>query len=107
MEVYFDNMTAENARLDKLAQEMETLAQSAEELVQNGGAALPEKERQRLAATLAQLKSAASRVKEQAMNGVRATDRVIRAHPYESAGIALALGLLIGALVGRSGRSKD
>lgn len=102
MEVYFDNMNSENARLDKLAEEMETLAENAAELVQAGGAALPEKEREKLAAILAQLKTSASRVKRQAMNGIKATDRVIRAHPYQSAGIALAVGLLVGALIGRS-----
>ena len=31
----------------------------------------------------------------------RATDRVIRRHPYESLGIALGTGLLVGVLVAR------
>lgn len=107
MEVYFDNLTAKNARLDRLGEEMETLAQSAEELVQAGGAALPTEERQKLISLLARLKSAASQVKQQAMDGIKFTDRTIREHPYQSMGVALALGLLVGALIGRSRRADD
>lgn len=106
MEVYFDNLTAKNARLDELADEMQSLAQNAEELVRGGGAKLPEADRQRLAELLARLRSSASLVKQQAMRGLRATDQAIRTHPYESLGIALAAGLLVGALIGRSRRSE-
>ena len=95
-------MTAENARLDRLAEEVEMLAQNVQELVQTGSTALPARERERLAAVLAQLKTAVGRVKQEALNGIKVTDRVIRKHPYQSAGIALALGLLVGALIGRS-----
>jgi ElaB/YqjD/DUF883 family membrane-anchored ribosome-binding protein len=107
MEVYFGNLTTERAHLDKLAEEMESLVHDAEELVQNSGPKLPEPERQKLAALLAQLKTSASRLKLQAMDGVKATDRVIRDYPYQSAGIALLVGLVIGALIGRPGRSDD
>jgi ElaB/YqjD/DUF883 family membrane-anchored ribosome-binding protein len=40
-------------------------------------------------------------VEERAMEGARATDRVIREHPYQSIGVAFGIGLLIGVLVTR------
>jgi ElaB/YqjD/DUF883 family membrane-anchored ribosome-binding protein len=35
------------------------------------------------------------------VNGAKQTDETIRAHPYESIGIALGLGVLLGAVLGR------
>jgi ElaB/YqjD/DUF883 family membrane-anchored ribosome-binding protein len=104
MEVYFGNLTAERGHADKLAGEIESLLQNAEELVQSTGSQLPAEERQRLGELLARLKSSAAEFRIQAVNGLKATDRVIRKHPYQSAGIALGVGLLVGVLVGRSRR---
>jgi len=78
MEVYFGNLTAERGQADKLAGEIESLVQNAEELVQSTGSQLPEHERQRLGELLARLKSSAAELKLQAVNGLKATDRVIR-----------------------------
>jgi len=36
-------------------------------------------------------------------DGARTTDRAIRAHPYQSAVIALGLGVVLGVMVGRRG----
>lgn len=40
-------------------------------------------------------------VKEAAEEGLKEADRMIRKHPYESVGVALVAGLLIGALLNR------
>ena len=40
-------------------------------------------------------------VKEAAEEGVKEADRMIRKHPYESVGVALVAGLVIGALLTR------
>lgn len=40
-------------------------------------------------------------VKEVAEEGIKEADRVIRRHPYESVGVALVAGLVIGALISR------
>ncbi len=37
-------------------------------------------------------------------DGARATDETIRSHPYESIGIALGLGVLLGAVFARRSR---
>jgi len=106
MEVYFDNLTSEKAHLDKLAQDMESLVQDAEEFVQTGATTLPENERRKLAEILARLRSTAGQIKQQAVNGMKAADRIVREHPYQTAGVALGMGLLVGALLGRS-RDKE
>jgi len=85
MEVYFGNLTSERTHLDKLVQDMESLVQDAEELVQTGAATLPENERQKLAEILARLRSTAGQIKQQAMKGIKAADRIVREHPYETA----------------------
>ena len=40
-------------------------------------------------------------LEEKAAQGARATDEVIRSHPYESLGVAFGVGLLVGSLVTR------
>jgi ElaB/YqjD/DUF883 family membrane-anchored ribosome-binding protein len=101
MEVYFGNLTDEQGHLDKLTGEIKSLVQDAEELVQTSGSEIPEQERQRVAELLARLKASAGKFTLQAKRGCQATDRMIRSHPYQSAGIALVAGLVIGVLAAR------
>lgn len=56
--------------------------------------------RQRLATALESAKANCARLQDKAVESVKATDHVIRAHPYESMGVAFGIGLLIGVLVG-------
>ena len=101
MEVYFENLTAENAPLEKLAEDVSLLMQDAEALVKASGGNLSEATRVQLEATLARIKTRGERLKHQALAGARATDRVIRQHPYQSMGVALGLGVLVGVLLRR------
>lgn len=101
MEVYFDNLTAENASLEKLADDVALLLQDAEALVQASGATLNEASKAELEEALVRVKTRGERVKQQALAGARATDRVIRRYPYQSLGVVFAVGLLVGALVAR------
>ena len=45
-----------------------------------------------------------NRLEEKTVEAAKATDKTIRAHPYESIGIAFGVGLLIGVLAARSRR---
>ena len=45
--------------------------------------------------------------REKATACMRATDRTIRDNPYQAAGIAFGLGVLIGLLLTRGGSSED
>ena len=57
--------------------------------------------RRRLTEAVRRGKNAWNLVKEQAIAGARATDQVIREHPYQSIGIALSVGALAGFLLSR------
>lgn len=48
-----------------------------------------------------QLTSAIERAKEYASQQAKEADKLIRQYPYQSIGIALGLGLIIGLLAGR------
>jgi len=57
--------------------------------------------RKRLAAAIEKGKETWNNVQEKAVAGAKATDQVIRDHPYQAIGVALGVGALIGLLIGR------
>ena len=57
--------------------------------------------RERLTTALESAKAAAQKLQQKSIETAKATDRVIRDHPYQTLGIALGLGVLIGLLIGR------
>jgi ElaB/YqjD/DUF883 family membrane-anchored ribosome-binding protein len=57
--------------------------------------------RKRLAAALETGKEAVDQVKDKAVAGAKATDELVRQHPYQAIGIALGVGALIGFLCSR------
>ena len=57
--------------------------------------------RERLREALESARANCEQLQDNAVEAARMTDNVIRGHPYESLGIALGVGLLIGVLVGR------
>jgi uncharacterized protein (TIGR03382 family) len=60
--------------------------------------------RRRLVAAVEKGKESLAAVQERAIAGAKATDKLVRAHPYRSLGIALGVGLLAGYLLGRRNR---
>ena len=57
--------------------------------------------RTRLATALESAKVTCHDLQDKTVEAAKATDKVIRDHPYESIGAAFGLGLLIGVLVAR------
>ena len=57
--------------------------------------------RKRLTAALERGREVWNDVQEKAVAGAKATDQVIRDHPYQSIGIAFGIGALIGFLLSR------
>ncbi len=57
--------------------------------------------RKRLAAALERSREVWNDVQEKAVAGAKATDKVIRDHPYQSIGVAFGIGALIGFLLSR------
>ena len=95
---------ANEASREKIVADFKTLMRDAEELVKATADDLGERAkdaRERLKVALEKAKDSCSGLEERAAAGAKATDKVIREHPYESLGIAFGVGLLIGVLINR------
>jgi len=89
---------------DRLVSDLKTVAHDAEDLLKASAGEVTEKARDaraRLTAALERAKDACERLEEKAIAGAKATDKVIRDHPYHSIGVAFGIGVLIGVLVTR------
>ncbi len=97
-------MTTKNVSTDKIVTDLKRVVRDSEELLQASAGAAGEKAhemRERLTRTLESAKAACHRLEDKAIDGAKATDRVIREYPYQSIGVAFGIGLLIGVLVTR------
>ncbi len=97
-------MNASEINTDRLVSDLKTVTRDAEELLKtvsgergNGSNEM----RMRLSSAIESAKATYHRLEEKAVAGAKATDKTIRAHPYESLGVAFGIGLLVGVLVGR------
>ena len=89
---------------ERLTSDLKTVVHDAEELMQATAGQAGEKvtqARSRLSAAIESAKATCQRWEERTVAAAKATDKTIRAHPYESIGIAFGLGLLVGVLVAR------
>jgi ElaB/YqjD/DUF883 family membrane-anchored ribosome-binding protein len=100
-------MTAQEAN-EKLTGELHAVIRDAEELLKLTGGQSGEQVsavRTRLNAAMDSARATARKVQEKAIAAAKATDHVIREHPYESMGVtfgvAFGVGLLVGVLVAR------
>ncbi len=97
-------LTEQEVNMEKLVTDFKVVIADAEAMLKATAGELGEKARDaraRLAASLQSARGGLHRVEEKARAGARATDELIRAHPYESLGVAFAAGLLVGVLVTR------
>ena len=96
-------MTTHEAN-QKLISDLKTVMGDAEELIKATAGQAGEKlaqVRTRMAAALESAKTRVQELEAKTAAAAKATDQVIRQHPYESMGIAFGLGLLVGVLVAR------
>lgn len=92
------------ASTEKLLHDLKAVIRDGEELLHAGARQLGEQgvaARERLAAALEVAKDTQRRLQERALSSVKATDRLVREHPYESVGLAFGVGLLLGVLAMR------
>ena len=101
MEVYFNNMTAQEGTQEKLIQDLMTLMHDAKNLIRATGGNLAEKSKEELLAALEKVKVICLRIEEKAAATMRNADALIRDKPYHAVGVAFGLGLLVGVLVSR------
>jgi ElaB/YqjD/DUF883 family membrane-anchored ribosome-binding protein len=92
------------ASTEKLLRDLKTVVRDGEELLRAGARDLSERgvaARERLAAALEVARDTQQRLQERAVSSAKATDRLVRDHPYESLGIAFGIGLLLGIMTNR------
>jgi ElaB/YqjD/DUF883 family membrane-anchored ribosome-binding protein len=88
----------------KLLHDLLQVVHDGEEVLRAGAGELGEKgaaARVKLSAAIASAKETARKLQEKAVVGAKATDKVIREHPYQSIGIAFCVGLLVGVMINR------
>ena len=84
--------------------DLRLLAQDAEELLKATADDLSDKAKEaraKLKVALEKARVSAHQWEDKAAAGARATDKVIRDHPYQSVGIAFGIGVLLSALINR------
>jgi ElaB/YqjD/DUF883 family membrane-anchored ribosome-binding protein len=89
---------------DTLRKELKSLIRNAEDLVESTREDLNDsakEARKRLNRAIESAKMSCGDLEKKAMESAKATDETIRSHPYETAGICFAAGLLIGVLFSR------
>ena len=92
------------ATREKVVADFKTLMHDAEDLMKATADDLGEKAkdaRERLKVALDKAKDSCTGLEEKAAASARATDKVIREHPYQSLGVAFGVGVLIGVLINR------
>ncbi len=99
MELYYKNLISEDASLEKLVDDLMLLVQGANEYAEAAGAGLGAIPKEEVTSRLRQLKEGCRRLQQQALDGARATDKLLRKYPYSSLGLAFAAGLLAGILL--------
>ena len=88
----------------ELTSDLKRVVRDSEELLhslQNAVGDKAKEVRERLSETLRDAKRTCRQLEEKAVEGARATDRIIRDHPYKSLGVAFGVGVLLGVLVMR------
>src|SRR5690242_16309415 len=88
--------------MSKLVADFKVVMADAEAMLKATAGELGDKARDartRLAASLQSARAGLHRVEETALASAKATDKLIREHPYQSLGVSFAAGLLIGVLI--------
>jgi ElaB/YqjD/DUF883 family membrane-anchored ribosome-binding protein len=109
METHFPNIDEDfNKARERLMADFGTLAHDAEALLNITAGDVSEKAqaaRSRLTAALEKAKETYAEIQSKGVAAAKAAakkaDTTIRAHPYESIGIAFGVGILLGALLRR------
>ena len=90
--------------LRKLVDDFKVVCQDAEALARVTAGEMGEKVREartRLNSSLETARHSFEHLQARATEKAKEADQVIRAHPYESVGVAFGVGVLLGAVLGR------
>lgn len=106
METYFENMEQAQGAVarQRVLRDMKSLVRSSEHLLQATADDVNAKVRDaraRVVAALDRSRVLCEHLQEETVAAARKADTTVRAHPYESMGVAFGVGLLIGVLISR------
>jgi len=93
-----------SANTDRLTGDLKNVVHDAQHILKDTAEDASEKARaarERLLAAVESAKECCKNLEAKAVEGAKATDKVIREHPYQSIGIAFGIGLLAGYLITR------
>ena len=93
-----------NETESKIRADLKRVVQDSEELLVDSAGMVGEKAhelRERLAQKLEVARATCRRLEEKTREAAKATDKVIREHPYPSLGIAFGVGIVLGLLLKR------
>ena len=93
-----------SANTDRLTGDLKNVVRDAEDILKDTAEDASEKARaarERLLAAVESARGCCKNLEQKAVEGAKATDRVIREYPYQSIGIAFGVGLLLGYVVTR------
>jgi ElaB/YqjD/DUF883 family membrane-anchored ribosome-binding protein len=104
-----DSTTDTNDTATSTVDELRALIREAEAALGSGGNASDEIEelRERLQGAIADGQNMISNLKDNLARHARRADQAVRANPYQTAGIAAGVGLLVGFLLSRRGSSSS
>ncbi len=89
---------------ERIVADLKALVNDAEDLLKATAGDLSEKAKEaraKLNQAISRARESARPWEEKATAGARATDQIIRKHPYESLGVAFGVGVLLGVLLNR------
>ena len=89
---------------EKLVTDLKTIAHDAEKILISSAESAGEKAyhvKEKIISAFDTTKVSMKNIENQAIQAVKSTDTNIRKHPYQSIGIALGVGTVIGALAAR------
>ena len=101
MELYYKDLISKDSSLEKLVDDLMLVVQGAKDFAEANGAHLEQGEKEELHTRLQQLKLSYQRVRQHAIEGALAADKLLRRYPYSTAGIAFAIGLFAGGFLRR------
>lgn len=110
METHFPQTENSHRReaTERVMADLKSLARDAEDLIKvtaSDASESAKEARTRLTAALERTKKSYLALQQQGLEsakvGLQKTDDTIRTHPYETVGIALGIGILVGALLKR------
>jgi ElaB/YqjD/DUF883 family membrane-anchored ribosome-binding protein len=101
MELYYKDLISKDSSLEKLVDDLMLVVQGAEEFAEANGANLQQHQKEEITSRLQQIKDGCKRVRQHAVEGAVAADKLMRRYPYSTIGVAFAAGLIVARLLPR------